>query len=66
MKLDLHGIKHEFVDELVEDFVLKHESPLRIITGNSSTMKDKVIKILVKHDFKYMIMSHNIGEIIVL
>lgn len=66
MKLDLHGVKHVDVEILVEDFILKHETPIYIITGNSKVMKDKVIKILDEHNFKWMIMSHNLGEIIVL
>ena len=66
MKLDLHGVKHIDVDIMVEDFVLKHDTPLYIITGNSRTMKEKTIKVLDSHNFKWMIMSHNLGEIIVL
>lgn len=66
MTLDLHGVKHQDVEDLVEDFILSHETPLYIIIGNSNVMKDKVTKILVKHDFKWMIRSHNLGEIIVL
>ena len=39
-QLDLHGIKHEEVDRLVENFVLLNEPPIRIITGNSNKMRD--------------------------
>jgi hypothetical protein len=66
MTLDLHGVKHADVDLLVEDFVLDHVTPLYIIVGNSTVMKDKVLSILLKHDFKWMIKAHNLGEIIVL
>jgi hypothetical protein len=66
MKLDLHGIIHANVEILVEDFILKYDTPLYIITGNSKIMKDKVIQILDKHEFKWMIKLHNLGEIIVL
>mgnify|MGYP001171682638 FL=1 len=52
-QLDLHGIRHEEVDRLVENFVLLHETPMRIITGNSDTMRELVIKVLDKHDIKY-------------
>jgi len=65
-KLDLHGIKHTDVDILVEDFVLTNKVPMQIITGNSETMRKKTIKILDNHNFKWMIMAHNLGEIIVL
>ena len=52
-QLDLHGIKHEEVDRLVENFVLLNETPMRIITGNSDTMRGLVIKVLDKHDIQY-------------
>ena len=64
-KLDLHGIKHADVDILVEDFVLTSKTPMTIITGNSETMRKKTISILDHHKFKWMIMSHNLGEIII-
>lgn len=66
MTLDLHGVKHADVDVMVEDFILNHETPMYIIIGNSNVMRDKVLKILLKHDFKWVIKSHNLGEIVVL
>ena len=36
--LDLHGVKHEDVDRLVENFVLLNSPPMKIITGNSERM----------------------------
>lgn len=64
-KLDLHGIKHIDVDILVEDFCLLTNPPFSIITGNSTTMQKKTISILDKHKFKWCILSHNLGEIII-
>ena len=64
-RLDLHGIKHADVDILVEDFVLTNKTPMTIITGNSETMKKKTISILDDHKFKWVIMSNNLGEIII-
>ena len=52
-KLDLHGIRHEEVDRLVENFVLLNEPPLTIITGNSEKMTDIVINTLVTHDINF-------------
>ncbi len=52
-KLDLHGIKHEDVNRLVENFVLLNETPLTIITGNSAMMRDLVVEVLEKHKFVY-------------
>jgi len=37
--LDLHGIKHEDVERLVENFILINKLPLTIITGNSEIMR---------------------------
>jgi len=64
-RLDLHGVKHVDVDILVEDFVLSTKPTCYIITGNSNKMKKKSIDILEKHGFKWMIMSNNLGEIVV-
>jgi len=36
--LDLHGIRHDDVERLVENFVLLNEPPLTIITGKSQMM----------------------------
>jgi len=52
-KLDLHGIRHEEVDRLVENFVLLNEPPIRIITGNSNGMRDIVTEVLDRHDMEY-------------
>ena len=43
-KLDLHGVKHQDVDWLVENFILMNQSsfPLTIICGNSVKMVDLV------------------------
>lgn len=44
MRLDLHGIKHQDVDCLVENFILMNQNqfPLTIICGNSQRMIDLV------------------------
>jgi len=52
-KLDLHGIRHDEVDRLVENFVLLNEIPLDIIVGNSSRMRELVEKVLERHKFVY-------------
>ena len=51
--LDLHGIKHNDVDRLVENFVLLNDAPMRIITGNSNKMRDLVIEVLDRHNIEY-------------
>tara|TARA_Y100000593_G_scaffold58729_1_gene109073 strand:- start:1536 stop:1775 length:240 start_codon:yes stop_codon:yes gene_type:complete len=37
-ELDLHGVRHDDVERIVENFVLLNEPPLTIITGNSDKM----------------------------
>jgi hypothetical protein len=39
-KLDLHGVKHQDVDALVENFVLMNQNsfPLTVVCGNSVKM----------------------------
>jgi hypothetical protein len=64
--LDLHGIKHQDVDRLVENFIIVEELPLRIITGNSPIMKSMVVEILNRHEFNWEPETHwNLGSLIV-
>lgn len=67
--IDLHGMKHNEVFIVVEDFVLNNQNqfPLKIITGNSHKMKSIVINVLKKHNFNYSIGDYyNLGYIDVL
>tara|TARA_Y100001963_G_scaffold53244_1_gene74587 strand:- start:1430 stop:1633 length:204 start_codon:yes stop_codon:yes gene_type:complete len=52
-QLDLHGVKHEDVDRLVENFVLLNKPPLKIITGNSDKMPELVRNVLDRHDIMW-------------
>jgi len=64
--LDLHGNYHNSVQRLVENFVLLNPTPLRIITGNSSRMKEMVFQILDCHEFGYHYENfNNYGSLIV-
>ena len=60
MTLDLHGKRHDDVDRITENFVLLNECPLKIITGNSSKMKEIVYDVLKRHGFgwRYELNSH--------
>ena len=51
--LDLHGIRHDDVERLVENFVLLNEPPLTIITGNSDKMRDIVLTALNKYGISW-------------
>ncbi|MHA1948271.1 MAG: hypothetical protein ACW99G_02750 [Candidatus Thorarchaeota archaeon] len=64
--LDLHGIKHENVNNLVEDFILRVDIPCRIITGNSPTMKRIVTEVLEKYNLTSVPETdYNLGSLIV-
>ena len=52
-ELDLHRIKHEDVDRLVETFVLLNIPPLTIITGKSQIMRELVKDVLERHNIHY-------------
>jgi len=51
--LDLHGTKHHGVETQVTNFVLMNEMPLKIITGDSDTMRKIVFGILDEHGLEY-------------
>ena len=63
-QLDLHGVRHQDVERLVENFVLLNELPLRIITGNSPKMLSLVSEVLDRHEFKYEQFKQ--GQVIIL
>ena len=67
-KLDLHGVKHEDVDRIVENFVLLKTSPLTIICGNSDRMirlvRDTLDRIYDNHDISWHMSNHNTYKIL--
>lgn len=52
--LDLHGEKHEFVAEIVIDFIYRYQDkiPLIIICGNSNKMIDLALSVLKENNIK--------------
>ena len=50
-ELNLHGVKHEDVDRVVENFVLLNKVPMKIITGNSEKMMLMTLDVLNRNDF---------------
>ena len=50
--LDLHGVEHEDVEDIVEEFICMNEGTVKIITGYSRQMKIRVNKVLKKYDMK--------------
>lgn len=65
-QLDLHGVSHYDVQDVVENWVLMNEPPLKIITGNSDRMKELTHKVLKEHKIQFYMPTHNTGETIVL
>ncbi len=63
MVLDLHGIRHEEVDRIVENFVLQNNPPLTIISGKSDVMRNLVKKVLNRNNFIYDTPVLNYGMI---
>lgn len=64
--LDLHGIRYAQVERMVENFVLLEELPLKIITGNSVSMRSIVCEVVERHSLSWHYESDwNLGSIIV-
>mgnify|MGYP000686697994 FL=1 len=66
--LDLHGVKHEDVALIVEEWAIMWDYRVlgfqgKIITGNSTKMKTLAVTALKKHNFDYQIMTD--GSILV-
>ena len=66
--LDLHGVKHEDVISIVEEWAIMWDYRVlgfqgKIITGNSTKMKTLAISALKKHLFDYKILGD--GSILV-
>ena len=51
--LDLHGVRHEEVERLLENFILLNKPPLKVITGNSDYMRYKLERFCSKHHINY-------------
>jgi DNA-nicking Smr family endonuclease len=69
LTLDLHGIKHQDVELMLENFFLWENNivkqTVQIISGNSTDMKRIVCKWLDSNEFSYYIPSNNLGTIYV-
>ena len=51
--LDLHGVRHEEVQRLLENFIFLNKPPLTIITGNSDHMRTTFETFCNKHKISY-------------
>ena len=64
--IDLHGVRHEFVEEVLEKSLLGYHNTegWEIITGNSTYMIEIVEEFLRKNLFSFYRTSDNYGRII--
>ena len=64
--LDLHGVRHHQVDEVVRSFLNFIDLPCQIITGNSQQMKDIVRNVVYQYEwFCYEKDSYNYGTLVI-
>ncbi|MAU88719.1 MAG: hypothetical protein CMC40_02270 [Flavobacteriaceae bacterium] len=67
--IDLHGYKHKDALIKVEEYLLLNSVTkiidVKIVTGNSPTLQNKLIKMFDNYNFSYYIPPHNTGEMIV-
>ena len=54
LNLDLHGKYYGDIENILESHFYNNIPPFKIITGNSSKMKNKVIAYLNINNYKYM------------
>ena len=63
--LDLHGTKHDDVDERVRRFLNFVELPCTVITGESEKMKSLVRKVVEEYGWCQKDSCSNYGEVII-
>ena len=63
--LDLHGVRHEEVERLLENFILLNNPPLTIITGNSDYMRAALENFCIKHRFQFPLLSDESHEMLI-
>ena len=52
--IDLHGKFYDDIELVLEDHFYNNIPPFKIITGNSSKMKERVLSYLNDQGYKYM------------
>ena len=65
-KLDLHGIRHEDVDRLVENFIYMNqgELPLTIVCGNSNKMIQLVSSVIKRINCQTTMFQYGVIKVI--
>lgn len=52
--LDLHGVKHVDVEDIVLNWICFQSLPVVIVTGNSTQMKSIVKRVLTENKYSYI------------
>jgi DNA-nicking Smr family endonuclease len=64
--LDLHGVRHHQVDEVIRRFLNYVPLPCQIITGNSQAMRSIVKNVVKEYEwFCYEKDSYNYGTLVI-
>jgi len=65
-QLDLHGVKHENVDRLVENFIYMNQGklPLTIICGNSNKMIELVNSVIKRINCQTTMFQYGVIKVI--
>ena len=54
LDIDLHGKFYGDVEQTLEDHFYNNIPPFKIITGNSTKMRERVLSYLNENEYKYM------------
>lgn len=69
MTLDLHGIRHQDVQQLLDSFIWinmeRGEATATVITGNSPVMKQIVKAVTDEYGFRAFDCMHNTAELVI-
>lgn len=65
-QLDLHGLRHHEVRNKVEEFIIREDMPVLIITGYSSAMQQIVKDVIEHHKLSWQYESCvNLGSMLI-
>tara|TARA_B100000315_G_scaffold243129_1_gene266164 strand:+ start:982 stop:1251 length:270 start_codon:yes stop_codon:yes gene_type:complete len=60
-ELDLDGVRHNDIENTIEEFVLSKKPPMSIVIGRSEKMKEIVRRVLEKYKMSWEIPRNNYG-----
>ncbi len=54
LDIDLHGIFYGDIEQTLEEHFYNNTPPFKIVTGNSTKMRERVLSYLNENDYNYM------------